>query len=115
MDDEKAEKLVMEVVPAAQVKESLLEDILTLCERAYGADHIRGLYKDFASPVHVIGYLDGVVASHAMWVTRWLRAGDGPLLRTAYSSSSQRSRSFKAAAWQPALCASCRRRSPTST
>ena len=32
----------------------------------------------------VIGSLNGRIVTHAMWVTRWLQAGDAPPMRTAY-------------------------------
>jgi Predicted acetyltransferase involved in intracellular survival and related acetyltransferases len=32
----------------------------------------------------VLGRFDGHLVSHALWVTRYLQAGHGPLLRTAY-------------------------------
>ena len=34
--------------------------------------------------VHVLGYLDGLLVSHALWLDRRLRIGSGPWLNTAY-------------------------------
>ncbi len=31
-----------------------------------------------------MGYSQGKLVSHALWVTRWLRCADAPALRTAY-------------------------------
>lgn len=33
---------------------------------------------------HLLGWRGGVLVSHLMWVTRWLRTGEGALMRTAY-------------------------------
>lgn len=42
-------------------------------------------YFDAIGPgEHLLGWDDCTLMSHLMWVTRWLRPGDGPLLRTAY-------------------------------
>ena len=42
-------------------------------------------YFDAVGPgEHLLGWEDGRLASHLMWVTRWLQVRDGPLLRTAY-------------------------------
>lgn len=32
----------------------------------------------------MLGYWEGVLASHALWVTRYLQAGTKPMMRTAY-------------------------------
>jgi aminoglycoside 2'-N-acetyltransferase I len=42
------------------------------------------LLASFSDATHLLGVVDGVLTSHALWYTRWLQAGDGPLLRTAY-------------------------------
>jgi aminoglycoside 2'-N-acetyltransferase I len=58
-------------------------EVLALCNRAYEED-LEPLFKTFQGGTHVLGSLSGSIVSHAMWVTRWLQPGDGPLLRTAY-------------------------------
>jgi aminoglycoside 2'-N-acetyltransferase I len=73
----------IEIIPAGELEPDLLASILDMCNRAYEED-LNELFATFSDPTHVLCYLDGVLASHAMWVTRWLQAGDGPLLRTAY-------------------------------
>ena len=45
---------------------------------------ITSLFNTFTDATHVLGYLGESIVSHAMWVTRWLRPGDGPYLCTAY-------------------------------
>lgn len=63
--------------------------IVDLVVRAYEED-LASLFESFSDATHVLGTLHtapdgaGVLASHALWVTRWLQIGSGPLLRTAY-------------------------------
>jgi aminoglycoside 2'-N-acetyltransferase I len=61
----------------------MLDQILRLCDRAYGED-LRESFRTFADPVHVLAVADGVVVSHALWITRWLAPGHRAPLRTAY-------------------------------
>jgi aminoglycoside 2'-N-acetyltransferase I len=56
---------------------------LYLCTRAYAEDYAPFL-RSFPDPVHVLASVDGVLVSHALWITRWLQCDGGPLLRTAY-------------------------------
>ncbi|MEW6718024.1 MAG: GNAT family N-acetyltransferase [Chloroflexota bacterium] len=58
-------------------------EIITFCNRAYQED-LEPLFKVYPGATHVIGYFGNTMVSHAMWVTRWLQAGNSPLLRTAY-------------------------------
>lgn len=76
-------ELRLEVVPGVELAPDAVASIHALCERAYGED-LEALFATFPDPTHVIGFLGDRPVSHAMWVTRWLQAGDGPLLRTAY-------------------------------
>lgn len=57
--------------------------ITDLCSRAYGEDFAPYLAL-LHEPTHVLARMGDSIFSHACWVTRWLQAGDGPLLRTAY-------------------------------
>ena len=45
---------------------------------------LRQYFDDCDPDFHVLARIDNRLVGHAMAVTRWLRAGDGPLLRTAY-------------------------------
>lgn len=76
-------KLKIEVVKAPDLTLEKRETLIALCNRAY-EDDLAPLFEVYPDPTHVIGYLGGVMVSHAMWVTRWLQNGDGPFLRTAY-------------------------------
>jgi aminoglycoside 2'-N-acetyltransferase I len=58
-------------------------EVLALCNRAY-EENLGPLFETFEDSTHALGSLSGSIVSHAMWVTRWLQPGNGPLLRTAY-------------------------------
>jgi aminoglycoside 2'-N-acetyltransferase I len=77
------QKLDLEVIPKDQLSEADYAAILTLCSQAFEEDY--GPYMEtFSDSVHVLARQNGVLASHALWVTRWLQVGDDPLLHTAY-------------------------------
>lgn len=67
----------------AQLDPTTQHQIIDLCTRAY-EEEFADLLATFTGSVHVLGWLDGQLISHALWVTRWLQVGDGPLLCTAY-------------------------------
>jgi aminoglycoside 2'-N-acetyltransferase I len=75
--------LKLEVIRADQLAPDRRSAIHSLCNRAYEED-LEPLFKTFNEATHIVGLLGTTVVSHAMWVTRWLQPGDGPLLRTAY-------------------------------
>lgn len=75
--------LRIEIAHTDKLNPDLLATILALCSRAYEED-LESLFATFADTTHVLGFLGEALASHAMWVTRWLQPGDAPLLRTAY-------------------------------
>ena len=76
-------RLQLRVVPSTSKSTDLFREILALCNLAYGED-LTELFDTFESPTHVIGLIDDRLVSHAMWVTRWLRAGSSRPLKTAY-------------------------------
>jgi GNAT superfamily N-acetyltransferase len=54
-----------------------------LCDAAYQAD--MAPYLQAIGPgEHLLGWQDGILVSHLMWVARWLQPGHSPRLRTAY-------------------------------
>ena len=57
------------MVPSAQLSARTLDEILALCDRAYGED-LRAAFRTFADPVHVLATEEGSVVSHALWITR---------------------------------------------
>ena len=58
-------------------------EIHLFCAEAYGED-LSHLFAAYQPDFHVLARLDDRLISHAMVVTRWLQAGTGPLMRTAY-------------------------------
>jgi aminoglycoside 2'-N-acetyltransferase I len=74
---------VIQRVSSADLSASLRPAVRALCDSAYGAD-LADYFDDIGPGEHLLGWDDGELVSHLMWVTRWLQAGDGPLLRTAY-------------------------------
>ena len=74
----------LEVVHTPALDSRARADIVTLCETAYREDFSR-LFEDFTETSHILARDErGALASHAMWVTRWLQPEGHPLLRTAY-------------------------------
>lgn len=71
------------MVSSAQLSARTLDEILALCDRAYGED-LRAAFRTFADPVHVLATEEGSVVSHALWITRWLAPCGRAPLRTAY-------------------------------
>ena len=75
--------LNLELATANRLTPELRAAIYALCNRAYQKD-LEPLFNTFQNPTHVLAWLGTRLVSHAMWVTRWLQAGDQPLLQTAY-------------------------------
>jgi aminoglycoside 2'-N-acetyltransferase I len=80
---ERIQQLELTTVVAEFLGEDTREEVICLCNRAYGED-MRSLMATFHGATHVLGRLQGSLVTHALWVTRWLQVGDAPLLRTAY-------------------------------
>ena len=74
----------LEVVHADGLDQRVRVEIIALCESAYREDFSR-LFEDFKATMHILARDErGMLASHAMWVTRWLQPEEHPSLRTAY-------------------------------
>jgi aminoglycoside 2'-N-acetyltransferase I len=73
----------IQVVNYKNISATLRRDIISLCNRAYG-ENLEPLFETFVEPSHILGYCDGLLVSHALWVTRYLQAGMEPVMRTAY-------------------------------
>lgn len=57
--------------------------VIALCSAVFELDYAH--YMDLCPDrVHVLGHVDGQLVSHALWLDRPLRAGDGPWLNSAY-------------------------------
>lgn len=73
----------LRVIPSGELSRETLDQVLELCDRAYGED-LRETFATFVDPVHVVAVADGAVVSHALWITRWLAPAGRAPLRTAY-------------------------------
>ena len=58
-------------------------EVISLCDLAYEED-MGAILKEFIDPVHVLGYLEGKLIAHALWIERYLQPQGMPVLRTAY-------------------------------
>lgn len=76
--------LTIQIIPAAAVSPPLLAAVHNLCARAYPGENLEPLWAAYAADFHAIGWAQDLPVSYAMLVTRWLQAGKGPPLRTAY-------------------------------
>jgi GNAT superfamily N-acetyltransferase len=76
-------ELKLEVIHAEHLEAQQIAAIHALCNRAYEED-LTALFATLTDATHVLGYVEKSIVSHAMWVTRWLQAGDSPPMHTAY-------------------------------
>ena len=77
------EQLHLEIISGDALSTSEHQTVVSLCSRAFEED-MAPLMATFKGETHVLGTYEGVLVSHALWVTRWLQVATGPLLRTAY-------------------------------
>jgi aminoglycoside 2'-N-acetyltransferase I len=77
------DQLIVAAVARPQLSGQARSEIIQLCNRAYQQD-FASLFQTFGDAVHVLARRQGMLVSHALWVTRWLQAGNAPPLRTAY-------------------------------
>jgi aminoglycoside 2'-N-acetyltransferase I len=76
-------QLCLRVVSSEALSQADRHAIVDLCNRAYEED-LMSPFDTFGAATHVLAYFADDLVSHAMWVTRWLQAGTGPLMCTAY-------------------------------
>jgi aminoglycoside 2'-N-acetyltransferase I len=77
------DKPTLEVIPKDQLSETDCYEIIALCSQAFEED-FRPYLDSFEAPIHILARQEGRLASHALWITRWLQVENGPVLRTAY-------------------------------
>ena len=75
--------LDLRVIDSKDLPAEALEVIVDMCSRAFGQNY-QPFMDTFVDATHVIGYLNGEIVSHALWVERWLQIEDTPFLQTAY-------------------------------
>lgn len=75
--------LQIEVVQSKLLSDPERREIIALCTRTYDED-MAPVINTFSDPTHLLGFYQGALASHALWITRLLQVGNQPPLRTAY-------------------------------
>ena len=78
-----SQHVTLQVIAAQQLPASVRSEIQLLCNSAYGED-LSYLFAAYTVDWYILAHLDNRLVGNAMIVTRWLQAGHGPLLRTAY-------------------------------
>ncbi len=73
----------IEIKPGDALSHFEVEEIVGLCSRAY-EEPFRPYLESFPSPIHVLGKLDGILVSHALWITRWIQVEGSFPMKTAY-------------------------------
>lgn len=76
-------KLDFRVVDGKDLTQEEREEIIALCDLAYEED-MGEIINRFEGPVHVLGYYEDILVTHALWIERYLQLEGLPLLRTAY-------------------------------
>jgi aminoglycoside 2'-N-acetyltransferase I len=70
-------------VTSIEITQAETADVIALCSDVFRMDYSfymnLGLYR-----THVLGYDDDLLVSHALWLERPLRIGDGPWRNAAY-------------------------------
>jgi len=76
--------LELTVAPCGALTAPVRGEIVALCEAAFAHDFGRAFELLGPTAFHVLARLDGRLAVHSCWVTRWLQPNGLPPLRTAY-------------------------------
>lgn len=75
--------LVFRMVDEKDLTQQERAEVIALCDFAY-EEEMGEIINQFVDPVHVLGYWDEKLVTHALWVTRYLQSEGLPMLRTAY-------------------------------
>ena len=70
-------------ISSKKITQTLTAEVIALCSDVFGMDYSFYMNLDLYR-VHVLGYSDGLLVSHALWLERQLRIGDGPWLDAVY-------------------------------
>lgn len=76
-------QLELKIVPKNRLSVTDTTTIISLCSHAFEEDYTP-YFNSFDDSIHILGYLEGELVSHALWITRWLQINQGLLLRAAY-------------------------------
>ncbi len=70
-------------VPSSQMTPAQADEVIALCSEVFELDY--SFYMDICPDrVHVLGYVDDRLVSHALWLDRPMRIGDGAWFVSAY-------------------------------
>lgn len=83
MADRATSPMTWAVMPRELMSDASFKEVVALCSLAYEED-FTALMATFHGSVHVLGWQAGWLVTHALWVTRWLQAGSGAPMRTAF-------------------------------
>jgi aminoglycoside 2'-N-acetyltransferase I len=73
----------LQKVTSREMTQEQWDQVVGLCSQVFHLDY--SYYMNLCPQrVHVLGYVDGRLVSHALWLERRLRVGDGPWLQAAY-------------------------------
>jgi GNAT superfamily N-acetyltransferase len=70
-------------VPSSELTSTQADDVIALCSEVFRVDYAFYMNLGLAR-VHVLGYADGRLVAHALWLNRRLRIGAGPWRQSAY-------------------------------
>jgi len=93
--------LQLQVVSSHAMTRTQRDAVVALCSEVFGLDY--AYYLNLCPDrVHVLGYVKEQLVSHALWLDRPLRIGDGPWLNSAYvegvaTAEAQRTRGYGSA------------------
>ena len=76
-------QLYIQVVASSLLSTQQKDEICQLCRRVY-QEEFADFWANLPDSMHVLGYLDGELVTHAAWVLRWLQPAGQLPLRTAY-------------------------------
>jgi len=94
--------LRIEAIKGKDLSSDERKAIIAFCTRAFEED-FEALFSAFGDTTHVLGYQAGMLVSHALWLTRWLQADEGPLLRTAYVEAVATEKAFRGLGYASAI------------
>jgi GNAT superfamily N-acetyltransferase len=79
------DSLELRTIRTSDMDEETRECVVRLCIDAHQNEDFQNLFS-YLPPegLHVVAYLGERLVGHAVVTIRWLQAGSGPLLRTAY-------------------------------
>ena len=79
------DSLELRVMRTSDMDKETRESVIRLCIDAHQEDDFQNLFSYLPREgLHVLAYLEEQLVGHAVVTIRWLQAGTGPLLRTAY-------------------------------